>query len=218
MSQTQYSAEHVSLLSKALGKVGLTMDHLQGKSYGAATHSGPMIVSSDPTQDNLGTTLIKLDSVQHLKDLAGIHDDHFKAMPSADRAVRYPETPVTNFALAISRARNDNCALESLVHQDDMKNIGHAMLAYVNGDSSKVAHYEPIINAMRFPAQATLTVANDITIAAGKPLIIGANSPYLQHDPVLGALCVFGTVTIERGGQIQVMIPATIKAAKIISL
>jgi hypothetical protein len=205
------------LLTKALGKVNLSMADLQGKSYGPGTHSGAMIISSDPTQDNLGTKLITVDSVQHLKDLAGIHDDHFKAMPSADRAIRYPDAPVTDFAQAITRARNDNCALETLIHPTDMDNIGHAMLAFVNGDSSKVAHYEPVINAMRFPAQALLTVAGDITITAGNPLIIGPNSPYVHQDPVLGALCVFGTVTIEPGGQMQVLIPVTIKAAKIIS-
>jgi hypothetical protein len=216
VSQTQYSANHAALLTKALGSVSLSMNDLEGKSYGPASHTGAMIISPDPTQDNLGTKLITIDSVQHLKQLAGIDDSHFKAHPSADRAIHYPAAPVTNFAQAITRARSDNCALETLIHPDDTKNIGHAMLAYVNGDSSKVSNYEPVLNAMRFPAQGMLTVAQDVTVTPQNPLIIGHNSNITQ-DPVLGALCVFGTITIEPGGQIIVQVPVTIKAAKIIS-
>jgi hypothetical protein len=217
MSQTLYSADHLALLTTALGKVGMAMADLDGKSFGPDSHSGAMVISSDPTQDNLGSRLITIDSVQQLKQIAGISDDHFEALPSAELTVRYPDPPVTNLSLAIARARADNCALESLLHPDDIGNIDLAMLAYVNGNSAKVAHYEPVINALRFPAQALVTVGADITVSPGNPLIIGPNSPYLSQDPVLGALCVFGTITILPGGQIQILIPVTIKAAKIIS-
>jgi hypothetical protein len=217
MSQATFSTRQTDLLTRALGSVGHMMQDLAAKSFGPTSHTGPMVVSHDPAQDNLGSKLITIQNVQELKKIAGISDQHFAATPSADRSVRYPAAPVTDFAQAITRARNDNCTLESLVHPDDHAKIGQAMLAYVNGDSSKVSHYEGAINAMRFPAQAVLTVAQNVTITPQTPLIIGPNSPYITTAPgVIGAVCIFGVITIEPGGQIQVQIPVTIKAAQII--
>ncbi|WP_377805703.1 hypothetical protein ABNQ38_03400 [Azospirillum sp. A29] len=216
MSFASYREQHVAFLNKAVKPVDLTLEQLEGRSFGPETHKGPMVISSDPSEDNLGSKLVTLQSVQQLKDIAGISDDHFAANPHADRSVRYPTQPVqTDFDKAIERARNDNCALESLIHPADQKTIGQAMMAFIHGDSQKVKAFEPVINALRFPNQVLLTTGQDITVTPGNPLVIGPNSPYVTQDPVLGAVAIFGTVTVQQGGQIQILIPVTFKAAQI---
>jgi hypothetical protein len=206
------TAEHTAFLTTALAKVNLDLGAVAGKSHGAGSHPGAMVISADPVHDNLGSRLIEISSVQHLKEVAGIPDSYYKTHRGADAAVIYPPEPVTDFARAIAQARADSCALESLIDPGDMECINEATLAFVNGDSEKVIRYEPVINALRFPAQAILTVGEDITVTKDKPLIIGENSPH-----VIGGKVIFGTVTIEPGGQIIVLIPVNFEAAQIVS-
>ncbi len=218
MSLANYSESQKSLIEKALASVGHTVADMEGKSLGPQSHKGPMIMSFDPSRDNVGSKLVKVESIQHLKQIAGVPDSHFENSPNADRMVHYPKgTPRTDFAKAIERSRSDNCALESLIHPDDHKLIDQAMHAYMRGNSAKVKDYEPVINALRFPTQGLVATALDITISPANPLIIGEDSPYVHDEPGIGAMAVFGTLTIEPGGQIQVLIPVTIQAAKIIS-
>jgi hypothetical protein len=212
MSEAHLTAEHTAFLTRALAKVNLDLSAVAGKSHRAGSHAGAMVISADPVHDNLDSRLIDVSSVQHLKEIAGIPDSYYKSHRGADAAVIYPPEPATDFTRAIAQARADSCALESLIDPSDLERINEATLAFVNGNSEKVIRYEPVINALRFPAQVILTVGEDITVTKEKPLIIGENSPH-----VIGGKCIFGIVTIEPGGQIIVLIPVDFEAAQIIS-
>lgn len=210
MALQSYSDEHKKIMAKAVESVGLGMEDLEGKSFGPHSHKGAMVVSADPGQDNLNSRLIEVNSIAELKAIGGIADSHFET--AGDKHVNYPEGQLkTDLTAAISRARADDCALESLIHPDDDEIIDRAMMAYVYGDSSKVKGFEEVINALKFPAQILVTVGEDITVTKDTPLIIGKDSPYVQ-----GGKAVFGTVTVEQGGQIQILIPVTFEAAQMI--
>ncbi|MCQ0090813.1 hypothetical protein FGD77_03390 [Roseovarius sp. M141] len=188
----------------------MAISDLEGRSYGPKSHKGAMVVSADPGQDNLDSKLVEVNSIAELKAIGGIADSHFKT--AGDKHINYPEAQLkTDVPEAIGRARADSCALESLIHPDDEATINQAMMAYVHGDSSKVKGFEDVINALKFPTQILVTVGEDITVTKDNPLIIGQDSPHVD-----GGKAVFGTVTVEEGGQIQILIPVTFEAAQMI--
>lgn len=210
MTLESYSDEHKNILARAAETVGMSIDDLEGRSFGPNSHKGAMVASADPGQDNLSSRLVEVNSIAELKAIGGIADSHFKT--AGDKHVNYPEARMkTDLPEAIGRARADNCALESLIHPDDDAIINQAMMAYVHGDSSKVKDYEDVINALKFPAQILVITGEDITVTKDNPLIIGKDSPHVQ-----GGKAVFGTVTVEEGGQIQILIPVTFEAAQMI--
>lgn len=56
MSFASYREQHVAFLNKAVKPVDLSLDQLEGRSFGPETHKGPMVISSDPSEDNLGSS------------------------------------------------------------------------------------------------------------------------------------------------------------------
>jgi len=197
------------MVSRTAEAVGLRLEDLDGVSFGPHSHSGAMKVSADPNLDNLNSRLITVNSVEELKQIGGIANAQFKE--GNDRHLNYPDEVASSIMSAIDRAKSDNCALESFIEPHHLQNIDAAMLAFVNGNSEKVKGYEPVINALKFPAQILVTAGEDITVTPSNPLIIGENSPFVQ-----GGLALFGTVTVEPGGQIQILIPVTFQASQLI--
>lgn len=209
MAFQSYSEAHRTMVARTAEAVGLRLEDLDGVSFGPHSHSGPMKVSADPNLDNLNSRLITVNSVEELKQIGGIADAQFKK--GNDRHLNYPDDVNPDIANAIARAKSDNCALESLIAPHDLTKIDAAMLAFVNGNSEKVKAYESVINALKFPAQILVTAGEDITVTPSTPLVIGENSPYVH-----GGLALFGTVTVEPGGQIQILIPVTFQASQLI--
>ncbi|MFZ7092716.1 hypothetical protein [Primorskyibacter sp. 2E233] len=210
MTLKSYSEDHQKIITNAIRTVGLNISDIEGKSYGPQSHKGAMVISSDPGQDNLNSRLVNVNSIAELKAIGGIADSHFES--AGDKHVDYPEDALkTDVGAAIERARLDSCSLESLLHPDDHAVVDQAMMAYLNGNSAKVKDFEPVINALRFPMQILVTAGEDITVTKDNPLIIGQDSPHVQ-----GGKAIFGTVTVEEGGQIQILIPVTFEAAQMI--
>lgn len=190
--------------------VGLSLDDLAGRTCNPDNPGGPMIASADPHDDNLNSRLVKVNSIRELKNIGGIPDAQFRT--GGDRHISYPDAELrTDIDTAVQRAKSDDCALESLLDPLDLKTIDAAMLAYVNGDSNKVKGYEKAINALKFPGEILVTGGDDFTVTPSNPLIIGENSPYVH-----GGVALFGTVTVEPGGQIKILIPVTFQAAQLI--
>lgn len=71
-----------------------------------------------------------------------------------------------------------------------------AALAYVAGNSSRVAAYEPLINALWFPQQLTVAAPLDITVTLANPLTFTVT----PATPV--TTITAGTLTLEPGAQI----------------
>ncbi len=210
MAFQSYSEAHRDMVARTAEAVGLRLDDLDGVSYGPKSHKGPMKASADPNLDNLNSRLINVNSIEELKKIGGIPDSQFKE--GNDRHLDYPDAVLTTDIMnAIERAKADDCALESFIAPPDLRKIDAAMLAYVNGDSGKVKGYEQVINALKFPGQILVTSGEDITVTPSNPLIIGENSPYVH-----GGLALFGTVTVEPGGQIKILIPVTFQASQLI--
>ncbi|WP_029011790.1 hypothetical protein [Niveispirillum irakense] len=216
MSLSNASSEPVSLLGTMLRRIGNTLDDVEGRSFGPQTHQGPMVISGDPMEDTLGSRRVIVKSVRHLKELAGIPDEHVRAMSAAGDTIRYPAAAPIDANAAIDRARDSGQPLGDPIHPTDRDMIDLALHAYVMGDSDRVRLHEPLIDALRFPAELVVATAQDITVTAENPLIIGPNSPYAKKDPTLGALAAFGTVTVKSEGVIEISIPITITADRFI--
>lgn len=216
MSLRNASSETVSLLSTMLRRLGDTLDDVEDRSFGPQTHQGPMVISGDPMEDTLGSRRVTVESVRQLKELAGIPDEHVRSMSEAGDTVRYPAAAPIDANAAIDRARDSGQSLDDPKHPADRDTIDLALHAYVMGDSDRVRLHEPLIDALRFPAELVVATAQDITVTAENPLIIGPNSPYAQKDPTLGAVAAFGTVTVKSEGVIQISIPAFIMADRFI--
>jgi hypothetical protein len=203
------TSSQLAFLAPRLTALGITEQALNGRSFGPNTHKGPMIVSSDPARDNLGSIAVKVDNIAHYKSLGGVPDSHFDNLPSADRHITYLGAPTINYRSLIARAQADNCTLESLLGADELDNLATQMRAYMLGDSRKVpAEHVEMLNALRFPLMATYTPGENITITAQNPLIIDSSWP---------SSLVFGIMTIEPGGYIQANVPVNITAQQIIS-
>lgn len=210
------SSEPASLLDTMLHRMGSTWDDVEDRSFGPQTHQGPMVISGDPMEDTLGSRRVTVESVRQLKALVGLPDEHVRAMSGAGDTVRYPEAPPIDASAAIDRARDSGQPLDKLIHSADRDTIDLALHAYVMGDSDRVRLHEPLIDALRFPADLVVATARDITVTAENPLIIGPDSPYAQKDPTLGAVAAFGTVTVKSGGVIEISIPVNITADRFI--
>lgn len=196
-------------LAPRLQALGTDVSALAGRSFGPNTHKGPMIISHDPTRDNLGSQRIQVKDVAMYKLIGGVPNSHFDKHSGADRHLKYLGAPETNFSSLIDFAKKDGCTFRSLLSSDDIDNVSGQMRAYVLGDSRKVpAAYETAVNALMFPMMATYTPGENITITATNPLIIDSSWP---------ASIVFGTMTIESGGYIQTNVPVNITANQIIS-
>lgn len=196
-------------LTPRLQALGTDISALAGRSFGPNTHKGPMIISSDPARDNLGSRRLQVENVAMFKRIGGVPNEHFDKHPGSDRHLKYLGAPTTNFASLIALAKKDGCTFRSLLSSDDLDNISTQMRAYVLGDSRKVpAEYETAINALQFPMMATYTPGENITITASNPLIIDSTWP---------TSIVFGTMTIESGGYIETNVQVSITANQIIS-
>ncbi|MGE5515801.1 MAG: hypothetical protein ACM31D_08250 [Bacteroidota bacterium] len=202
--------EQKNFLAPRISSHGVGLNVLEGRTFGPDTHNGPMIISNDPARDNLGSQPIRVESLQHMKALAGVPDSHFDARPGSDAHLTYLPPPTANFAKHLADANGDRCKLQSIVHHDDAHNVSQQMRTYVLGDSRKVApEYVDMANAMHFPMMATYTPGEDIVITSANPLIIDSSWP---------SSLVFGRITIKSGGYIQTNTQVSITANEIISL
>ncbi len=198
-----------NFLAPRLTALGSDVTALSGRSFGPNTHKGPMVISSNPSRDNLGSQQVEVANVAAYKAIGGVPNEHFDKTPGADRHITYLGASHTNFRSLIDRAKTDSCTFKSLLSADDVDTLSSQMRAYVLGDSRRVPpEYEEAINSLYFPMMVTYTPGEDITITAGNPLIIDSSYP---------AQLTFGTITIESGGYIQMNVPVNITANQMIS-
>lgn len=206
---TSLTQDQQNFLAPRLTALGSDITALSGRSFGPSTHSGPMIISSNPSRDNLGSRSIEVTSVAQYKEIGGVPNTHFDKMPGSDRHITYLGASHTNFRALLDRAKADDCKFKSLLSADDLNDISTQMRAYVLGDSRRVPpEYEEAINNVFFPMMITYTPGEDITITAANPLIIDSSYP---------AQLTFGTITIEPGGYIQMNVAVNITANQMIS-
>lgn len=162
------------------------------------TANGPLVLSSDEGRSRVRGTRVAVNDLDELKRLAGIPDEAFdRGRTEVQRSLAAPPD--------VSRARLSRAELDDQERQQ----LREGLLAYVFGRSTRVAAYKPAVEAHFFPLQVTLFAAQDVTVTPGNPLIITGQQPVGVN---------FGTVTVERGGQIIVETDATITIQSLVIL
>ncbi len=175
----------------AITRLGLSADHLTHDDT-LVTGPGPTHLSGDPKESKLTPTLIPVRSIAEIKKLGGIPDESYTSGKLSDRAIHYPaEFPQSRHHLVRSAA--NVCDLQDQLSPEEHAAINSAAAAYVQGNSQKVKSYEPILNALFFPAHVAAFVGDSITVTAGNPLIIGGSVPVVLN---------YAKVTVDPGGQI----------------
>jgi|GEM_PF-1613010 hypothetical protein len=141
-------------------------------------------------------------SIKDLKDKLGVKDDEIDAGTKSDHHINYPPEPSSTL-LKLHKDSPDGCSFERNLHENykqDAHHLANATLAYVMGHSQKVKKYEDAINKVSFPKPMTIPVfaAENVTVSPGNPLILKSedNKPIVVN---------FGTVTVEQGGEIQII-------------
>lgn len=164
---------------------------------------GPTVLHTDPDRsDHPPAGFITASSIRELKDKLGVADGRIESGEVSDAHVDYPAELSSNLK-ALHADAKDGCELERRLNDElpqDNLSLLKARLAFMQGHSGKVASYEPVINAISFPQpmQVPVLAALNVTVRAGSPLV-------LKSDDGKPVVVNFGTVTVEAGGEIQVI-------------
>lgn len=186
LSEVQKS-NHVA----ALTRLGLPADHKNYDTF--ETKPGVNVLSSDPATSAIKPTLIPVANIAELNKLAGIPDHEFASGQRSDAAVNYPPPPTPERLTHLASCKN-TCDLDFHMTSEENDQAQRAAEAYMMGDSSKLAAWEPLLNAKFFPTQVSAFAGGSIVVKAGSQLVINAQNP----------IVIASSITVEYTGQIVV--------------
>lgn len=139
---------------------------------------------------------LRIDTIQQLKDLIGVPDEHIEKGSVSDTHIKY----------AAREWPAERSALTHLALTDEERDeVGDAAHAYLYGHSAKVKSYESIINSSLLPRDIEVTTEPNRTVTKDDPLIIDRES-----------IKNFGVITIEPGGQIIVKANSDVTVQKMV--
>lgn len=165
-----------------LALVGIDPDTVVER-IGPDTHQGPVILSADPDQSAIRPHMFALQDVDQMKELAGNKNEHYENGLMVEHHT-VPEPWPAEW----------NDLTDEAMGPEHRNAIHHAHLVYLYGHSGRVSSYRDIINSTEYPRVVPIFAAVDLTITA-------ANSPYVITSE---SGHVYGTVTIYKGGSIQI--------------
>jgi hypothetical protein len=147
-------------------------------------------------ESHLRTKTVTINTIEHLKEMTGIPDEHFLSGRMRDRHIHYPEALPSHRHRLLAEAPS-NCWLKDRLTDEEHEAVKTAAYAYVLGHSVKVSRaMVEMINAVHFPKLCFVAAIKELTIADGTTHVFGkAGDPNLQI--ILG-----GVVTIEPGSRI----------------
>jgi hypothetical protein len=168
-----------------------------------STSSNGIVLSSNVNESHHAPSgWIMASSIKDLKNKLGVKDDDIDTGIKSDHHINYPPEPSPNL-LQLHKNSPDGCSFEQSLcdnHKQDAHHLANATLAYVMGHSKKVSKYEDAINKVSFPKPMTIPVfaAENVTVSPGKPLVLKSD----DNKPIVVS---FGSVTVEQGGEIQII-------------
>jgi len=165
-------------------RLGLTPDEHMFKSSHAAFNNDKVVFAADQAGGDIIGKTIPVASIAELKRLSGVPYD------AKDDHIEYPAPLLKSGLTAKTLKRED-------LDNDSMELIQKAASAYILGNTEKVKDYEDLINAAMFPGNAVVFTAENLYVKSGQTVVLGGSgNPEIYN---------FGTITVERGGQIQVI-------------
>jgi hypothetical protein len=199
----------------ALQAVGLDPAEVSKVSLNTKDIGKTASISSNVKKSALTPHYRIVNSIAELMKYGGVPDEHFKKAKLSDAHVSYPEAKWDEKRNRLISKATDGNQLAFMLTPDERDTLKQAMTAYMLGDSSKVKSYEEMINAVHFPMTATVFAAQNITIAANTTLTINPPGDWSPSDPYQ---LIIGILTIETGGQLQIMVPCNLEVQQIIQL
>jgi hypothetical protein len=161
------------------------------------THSGPIVLSADPTESSVEPHIVTVTSLDEVKRLAGNPDSDFENGVLAEHHEIQPPWP----AALTGRAASELTAEQN-------RQIHAAEIAYIYGNSKHHQSYKAIIEQHKYPADFAVFAAEDVCLdASNSPLIIKSES---AHN--------YGTLTICEGGSIKFEANAVLTVQKMVKL
>jgi hypothetical protein len=161
----------------------------------------PTTVTADGTSEPSFTShTVTINDLPHLKALAGVADEHF-ASGGSDSHVQYP-APLPADRARVLVAASPEAASTSLT-PEEAQSVQASKLAFVTGNSTKVAPELVTLANQDFPITAAVSAAQDLVISG---------------PTELSGLIVCGTITIKPGGVIKITKETSIKTQVITKL
>jgi hypothetical protein len=160
-----------------------------------ADFGGNLVISSDSFESHVPPVLVPFTSMAHLKSMIGVPDTHYQSGDYADTQVPYPPPLPADRATFLKDAKNI-CDLRYHLTDDENETLLQAAHAYMQGNSAKVAAYEPLLDAHFTPGALAFVAAPSLTVQNGQTVTIAPSS-----TPVV---LNFGVVTVIGTGQIVV--------------
>ncbi len=154
-----------------------------------------IVLSSDPGESDVPPHIIAVGSIAELNKMVGAPDN------GDDSHVQYPPAPPAQFT---ARAKQPISRAELIGGMDEnsLNNLKMAATAYLKGNPTKVAAYEPMINAAMFPGKvAVFADAGNLNVPANGSVTIQGNDPVVLN---------YGSITVGQNGQIVVVTDANI--------
>ncbi len=176
------------------------MPRIDTGGYQQGLHLGHTLAHSD-----LPPSLVKtIFSIRDLKQLGGIADQRFQ-QGLADDFVEYPPSFKQMAMPSLAECDFDICLLKSKMTPQQLACTQLAYVAFIKGNSHKVAEYEAHINAIHFPLTVTLYAIRHLHVSQGAPLHV--NNP--ENQPV----CIVSEqLTMDSDSQIRLYSPTVIEA------
>lgn len=198
MGYQDLSPQQKAAYEADLARIGLTVkdvDQAPIVTSGGGHRVGGQNESSGGTQNRL-----IVNQIADLKKIVGVPDADYQNGARSDQGFDYPPPLPADRGQLHTQCAN-LCELNEKLSSDEHKNIVKAGEQFLLGNSAKVASYEPILNATRFPTEMAVSAAGSITVTAGNPLVFQGTAPIAA---------VYTSITIEPGGQIIVEAPTTL--------
>ncbi|MCL7986623.1 hypothetical protein M8998_01590 [Sphingobacterium sp. lm-10] len=166
-------------------RLGLAPDEYMFKMSHGAFENDTVVFADDLSNGHIIGKSISVASIAELKRLSGVPND------GEDDHVVYPVKGM------LGSSANEAAITKQNITEDMKNEMTKAASAYVLGDPEKVREYEDLINKLMFPGKALVFSAEDLYIKSGQTCVLGKSGDTELYN--------FGTITIEQGGQIQVV-------------
>ena len=147
----------------------------------------PLVFSADPLESHVPPKIISVASIAQMNDMLGV-PDHFP-----DEHIEGPEPLEQRVQFHLSNVGSTN-ELWSKLTESDIKNVKTAARTYILGNSERVKEYEPLINALMFPAKIAYFACPDDYIIKGPVVVKKSGS-----TPIYWC---YNNIIIEPGGSI----------------
>ena len=157
----------------------------------SSTHSGPIVLSADPSVSSLRPHIVTLTRLDEAKRLAGNADEDYENGLMAEHHEPLPEWPAE---------RNELDVAELTHHENNL--IHKAHIAYLYGHSGRVQSYKAVIEKRNYPVDVATFAIEDLCLdSKNSPLVVQSN-----------AGINVGTLTLCQGGWIKFEANSTITA------